>query len=411
VVIPLWLLILFPNSMFQNFIAVKNFRFLRFLRLVRIAKFEHYFQEALAAVNSSVLILCFGIARLMVTLLMFNHFNACLWWAIGTRYPNGWAHKYQQNTTVSYQYLTSLHWALTQFQGTSEILPGTITLERGWAVVTVMLALMILCSVVGGLTNMMMQLQSLREEQVWTQRAVCSYLMFNKISVRLSVRIKKYIDWKQRMARSLGDADRVLDMLPSMLQAEVHTEVRGPVLKTHAFFAALGDAYPKPFRVLCYEALKPMSPAPQELIFAPQFDCVEMYFIVSGVCRYTPMTLQQLKINNQSGFDPEECSLDAEGSDLRGVDLGKGKWLSEAVLWTTWEHCGVLKSLGDSTLLLLTPSAFERVAKSHPPAHASIVLYAREFVAALNRFGRSYTDIIDLQSLAGSESASFLNGG
>jgi len=194
VVIPLWLLILFPNSMFQNFIAVKNFRFLRFLRLVRIAKFEHYFQEALAAVNSSVLILCFGIARLMVTLLMFNHFNACLWWAIGTRYPNGWAHKYQQNTTVSYQYLTSLHWALTQFQGTSEILPGTITLERGWAVVTVMLALMILCSVVGGLTNMMMQLQSLREEQVWTQRAVCSYLMFNKISVRLSVRIKKYID-------------------------------------------------------------------------------------------------------------------------------------------------------------------------------------------------------------------------
>ena len=70
-----------------------------------------------------------------------------------------------------------------------------------------------------------MQLQSLRETNTRKQRSIRAYLGENHISLQLSVRVKKYVDWKQSTAKSLhfgGEDERfkeVFDSLPRGLQA------------------------------------------------------------------------------------------------------------------------------------------------------------------------------------------------
>lgn len=373
----------------------KYARMLRFLRLARLAKFEHYLQEALATVNSSALLLCFGMFKQMSCLIMFNHINACIWYAVGKHGTGGWVQKYEE-TPLIYRYLTSMHWAFTQFQGTSEVTPtigeGRETLERAYAVITVMFALIILAFFVSRLTNMILQLTQLREERTGMQRAVRAYLCENNISLQLSVRVKKYIDWKQRL-QTKGGSSQVMEFLPKVLQMDLLEEVRGPLITGHSLFWAMRATHIRFFRLICFEGLRPATPAPREMIFSPNETCHQMYFIVTGILRYFS-SREALLAKNQA---VEEALMSNETEDI--VVLSNGRWLSEAVLWTHWDHRGGCMGVNDSTMLTLGSNDFAMMAKKHGPAHASGVLYARQFVAGLNRFGKNYNDILDSDAL------------
>merc|ERR1719401_1718808 len=142
--------------------ALKYLRMLRFLRLLRLAKFERMLSDALAAINSPVLLLVLGMVKLMVSLILLSHVNACLWFHVGHTASHSWAVHFSDDT-MAYQYFTSMHWALAQFQGTSEIIPGHTIQERAYAVCTVLFSLLILATFVSSLTNKMMQLHRLHE--------------------------------------------------------------------------------------------------------------------------------------------------------------------------------------------------------------------------------------------------------
>merc|ERR1712217_451447 len=126
----------------------------------------------------------------------------------------------------------------------------------------------------------------------------------------------------------------------------------------------------------------------------PQDTCTQMYFVASGKCKYMPMPPSPPR----SSFLLTERLLDVTAKDV--VELNVGSWLSEGVLWTSWEHAGVLMSTQDPVLLTLQEKEFQRVVTSHPPAHVSAVIYARQFIAGINRFGVVYSDIIDMRQLA-----------
>merc|ERR1719159_565358 len=111
----------------------------------------------LTSINSTYFVLCIGIAKLMFIMILANHVLACVWYAVGRASPNGWAHgDVLLGEDILYRYFTAMHWALTQFQGTSDILPGGSVNERTYAVGTVVLALLGLSAFVSSLTNLMM---------------------------------------------------------------------------------------------------------------------------------------------------------------------------------------------------------------------------------------------------------------
>lgn len=420
VVAPLWFVQIMSmdesrSKAASNAGAFRFIRMVRFLRLARLAKFEHYLQEALAAINSSSLILCVGIFKLMVMMIILSHLNACCWYAVGSAQDGGWVDAYD-GTSLFYKYLTSMHWAFTQFQGTSEILPGMgsgkVVGERAYAVVCVMFALIILSFFVSSLTNMMMQLQALRNERVGMARAVREYLNDNAISKGLSIRVKKYIDWKQRMQRKLGGADKVLAMLPVALQIDLQEEVRGPILSPHKFFASLKYRHTRTFRIIVHEALKSISPTPGEMVFSKQDEANKMYFVVSGLSRYMPTrTIPEKPTRDfheevrRTMISPEKANKEDKDDKEETVpdtmrDVSTGDYLCEPVLWTFWEHKGVFMGVSDSHYLVLGAKEFCDIAKANQTSHVSSILYARQYIAGLNRFGKTYNDIIDIAALS-----------
>jgi len=79
--------------------------------------------------------------------------------------------------------------------------------------------------------------------------------------------------------------------------------------------------------------------------------------------------------------------------DQMATRLSRGEWLSEAVLWTVWEHTGQLGAATPGTCALLSYTSFEEAIKLHPAVHWLSVLYARQFVIHLNK--KPMSDLID----------------
>lgn len=226
---------------------------------------------------------------------------------------------------------------------------------------------------------------------------MCGFLSSQQVSVRLSVRVKKYVEWRQLMQEKMKDNEDILDILPLQMRSDVLEEVRTPVLVDHPLFAAVHGKYPRLFRRLCGETTIPMFRAPGELIFGPGDQCFQMYFLVGGVVSYLRHedSDAERKKGRQSkavGATPPDVGSRAGSSGLRTLPVGKaqdvslypGQHLCEAVLWVPWKHSGRLDIVTDASLLTMDAQKFENIVPVYPTAHTAMVLYARKFAAAMN---------------------------
>merc|ERR1719335_1113901 len=107
---------------------------------------------------------------------------------------------------------------------------------------------------------MMMQLQALHAERNFQQRAVRSFLSSNKISTPLSVRVKKYVEWKHKLQSKTEHDEEVVRLLPTQLLMDLQSEVRAPTLESHDFFVCFTKIYPRLTRRVCHLAVSPHSP-------------------------------------------------------------------------------------------------------------------------------------------------------
>lgn len=380
VVVPLWIvLILGADSDYVNNIkAFRYLRMLRFLRLLRLAKFERMLSDALASINSPVLLLVLGMVKLMVCLILLSHINACIWFSVG-KVDQGWTMQVDGKSKF-FKYLASMHWALTQFQGTSEIVPGETTGERLYAVCTVLFSLLILSTFVSSLTNMMMELQHLSEDRKFQDREVRSFLVDHRISSSLSVRVRKYVEWKQKLQKKQHDEVKIAGILPEQLLMDLQDEIRTPLFVHHPFFSLFRDIYPRLSRRLSHTALQVLSPAPGELMFAAQETCFRMYFILEGEGVYTIIRRH----------------VDGQAETVGEANLRKGQHVSEPALWMQWQHRGNFVISKFASIVVLTADSFEALIKTHPPALCSCTLYARRYMNGMIRFAYSrLTDVIN----------------
>eukprot|EP00929_Paragymnodinium_shiwhaense_P088753 TRINITY_DN4906_c0_g1_i2.p1 TRINITY_DN4906_c0_g1~~TRINITY_DN4906_c0_g1_i2.p1 ORF type:complete len:902 (+),score=121.85 TRINITY_DN4906_c0_g1_i2:87-2792(+) len=374
VVFPMWLLLVADSNaaILKNARVLRYLRMARVIRLLRLAKFNMHLQEALAHVNSQTLLVSLGMVKLMIYLMLVSHVNACLWFAVGDLDERGWTTKFGVQTKPNsehpggYRYLMSMHWALTQFQGTSDVLPGDTVLERVYCVFAVIASLLILSSFVSTLTNMMMQLQQMSAEKNKNFRKVIQYLNYNECSHALTIRVKKYVDWREKIFSRICDDSMVASILPDQFMMDIHFERRAPQLRAHVFFGQFVNVYPRLTRRLCHVALKPSMPAPMECLFVSAEIAHKMYFVIDGELAYAMI----LRVGEAVAQLGEEL-------------IGKGRQVSEQVLWTNWLHKGECSATEYCSLLSLCPLDFNAVVENHPQAYLSCVLYARRVVRGL----------------------------
>jgi hypothetical protein len=96
----------------------KIVRFFRLLRLVRLLKVQGTFHDLVERVDDESVVIIMGVFKILVAIMVINHFIACSWYGIGISdiSENSWVKTNQIHPEDRmYAYTTALHWSLTQF--------------------------------------------------------------------------------------------------------------------------------------------------------------------------------------------------------------------------------------------------------------------------------------------------------
>jgi hypothetical protein len=321
--------------------------------------------------------------------MVVNHFLGCLWYGLGNATENGWASDPEYQTDdVLFRYLMSVHWALGQFHGELIIVPRT-QYERMFAVAVLFFALALLSSFLSSVTSLMMQLQNLTRERTRKVYALHGYLHQHNISTQLSVRVKKYVLEQVELRKPEEHEVELLKHVTPGLLAELRDEARSPTLAAHQFFNDLRNENPRVITRLCHETLEPVSSQGGECLFYTGDACTRMLFVERGSLTY-------IFRMHKMGTDPQASESEGEQpAEPVEAAISSLTWLSEAALWTVWEHCGELIAQSDAYLLSLDSQKFAVLLKEYECAHVHAALYARAFVKFLNSDGRACADFID----------------
>merc|ERR1712176_932459 len=193
---------------------------------------------------------------------------------------------------------------------------------------------------VGSLTTAMTRLQMVSSQQAAQFLALRHFLQDHGISARLSLRVfqnaQHAMDEKKRNVTECSV--ELLAMISEPLLVELHFEIYAPPLLTHPFFDCLEMVNPGGVRRLCHVAVSSFALDIGDILFSdlevPHVP--RMYFVESGV------------------FDYECEQLPLERAE-------HGDWMCEAVLWTSWSHCGTMRAMSRISLLGIEAQRFQSI--------------------------------------------------
>merc|ERR1712222_167474 len=126
----------------------------------------------------------------------------------------------------------------------------------------------------------------------------------------------------------------------------------------HPFFCCYHHINPAGIRMICHRAINIVSLSCGDILFS-NYECPaqpQMYFVINGLLNYRH-----------------------EGATNHPIE--KSQWVTEAVLWTAWIHCGTLHASTDCKLLLVNAEAFTTIISPYPSRHP--YAYAGSFVHQL----------------------------
>lgn len=359
---------------------IRSARAVRVIRLLRLLKLQKMLNKIYDFIDSEYLFIVMDILRLLLFIIVLNHVIACLWYLVGyIGYDEGqlnWLQHtgYRTNDSVDgyeqvikgevpWQYLTALHWSLTQFTPAGMDVFARNVGERIMSVIVLGFAVIIFSSVLASVSASMTALRNLQgdtKKQFWLLRR---YLRKKKVTVPSRVRIIKFLEhvtMLQAKTVRIGDVKllkRLSKPLAELLSYEIHKET----VMTYPFLRYVGGVLQSVLVKLCSTAVKQVQLALQDCIFRAGDLGEYMHFVCSGQVRYAWPGSQT----------PEE--------------LKEGTWLAEPCLWTQWSHCGVcVVSAQPTLLLLLSPKAFADVMRLSQCSYILCRRFAFNFVSLMN---------------------------
>jgi len=374
-----WVEVLWTSGSFLGFAragkAGRTFRIIRLVRLIRLARVRNIFTLMLERLKSEQLVIIAGIINIMLVIVSLGHVIACLWYGIAigeTAGSNTWLIVHGFDTApIEMKYFTALHWSLLQFAGgTDEIVPQNVG-ERIYAVLVFLVAFVMAAVFVGRLTSSMTQLHMLSRKNVEKFQVLKRYLHKNEISAILSMRVIHNAQHALAETQRFMEESRVelLSIISDPLRVELHFELYSPVLAVHPFFRCFIDACPQVMKKICHKAMSQLLVSTGDIIFMPGEipSPPRMFIICSG-----------------------ELSYHFVSGAVAYVQVGQ--WISEATLWTSWTHQGMLKAASDCRLCLLDATAFLQLAET-VDHDFDVRKYARTFLESMNKGNIDVSDL------------------
>eukprot|EP00441_Pelagodinium_beii_P022210 CAMPEP_0197681944 /NCGR_PEP_ID=MMETSP1338-20131121/95722_1 /TAXON_ID=43686 ORGANISM="Pelagodinium beii, Strain RCC1491" /NCGR_SAMPLE_ID=MMETSP1338 /ASSEMBLY_ACC=CAM_ASM_000754 /LENGTH=430 /DNA_ID=CAMNT_0043263355 /DNA_START=6 /DNA_END=1294 /DNA_ORIENTATION=+ len=310
----------------------------------------------------------------MTLFLWVAHLFACLWYLLGElgrddENSNSWLDAFYMNDqSIEQKYIRSLHWSMGVFSGESNVISPQNPGERTFVTLTLFMGYVVGAWYVGSITTSMTRLQIMASEQSTKLAALRRFLLENSISRGLAVRVQRNAQFAMQEQKSKAPEKNIelLRVISTPVLMELHYEIHSKVLNLHPFFLNYHDINSAGIRKVCHLALDMVSLHPGDVLFShlevPSVP--RMFFVVEGSFQYI-----------QKDF---VCTV--------GVD----EWMSEAVLWTRWTHCGSAKAMKKTRIMALSAEDFQDIISTFPSNHAP--LYAMEFVECLNNTEEKLSD-------------------
>mmetsp|Transcript_79302 Transcript_79302/g.190323 ORF Transcript_79302/g.190323 Transcript_79302/m.190323 type:complete len:786 (+) Transcript_79302:37-2394(+) len=402
---------------------MRSIRVVRTVRLLRLVKLKRILDMLKDRITSEVVFILLNILKLIILLLLVNHFIAALWYSMGSLGGEGvpnWRDAYNmrpEQQSIYYRYATSLHWSLTQFTpATVDVHPQNMV-ERTFAIMVLIFGLVLFSSFISSITASMTQLRNMQEDkskQFWLLRR---YLQQKQVPPDLGFKVLRYTEYA---TSSRGEAIpehriTILGMLTKQLRSELRFVTHYRCLRKHGFFELVG--------VMNESVLHMMSSGPTLITKAlaaqdPLFDTVDaataMYFVDQGAVQYIQASIAQASVTatfggatlgvsdrlsekmpvpvtpasiNHLALDPEyTMSMEdvVTASQEAGQVIQPGGHLCEVALWAKWKHVGSARAVLESSIVLVSVKGFAECVRRDPAVDAMASVYAKTFVQLLN---------------------------
>jgi hypothetical protein len=198
------------------------------------------------------------------------------------------------------------------------------------------------------------------------------YLHHNGISQALRMRVLRNAQHAlTEQARQTPEQQvELLNLVSEPLRAEIRFEIYCPFLSLHPFFRYYAKICPQVMRRVAYEAVTTSLVHAGDILFH------------AGEVQKTPKMIMV-----RSG------TMLFEGVDGEEVVVNAGRWVSEATLWTSWTHRGVLSATTFCRLCFITAQTFQDIVGQFKHVDFDPKWYASEFVDFLNNLRDPPTDL------------------
>jgi len=366
----------------------------RVIRMLRIIKVQVLFEELNDFIRSETTLMAFQIGRLVIFILVINHFVACGWWAMGTYIEDvsvRWTDRVREaDDSLGYAYFTSLHWALTQFTPASMEVAPTNVWERAYTILVLMMGLGAFSSFLASISSLMTQLRQLKATQHREDLLIRRYLMEHGVSMELGNHIMFFFRENRKFVKRkrLSENDvKAFDQLPESLKIKLHWEVYERVITPHPLFFHLNVTDHNGLVEICHRSMSERILGAGHELFHFGKIAEKMYFVGKGTLDYHP------------GSDQQEGSI---------TEVGSNHWLSEMVLWMSWIHRGTISATTPVDMVELESVKFHEHVKHRGICFDVCRHYARLYVqkiAELTRGGDEelpediWGDLDDLQHM------------
>lgn len=373
--------------------AGRTLRMLRFLRLIRLLRLHSFFQKMLEQIHSEYLLTILNVSKLIVFIVIVNHFVACAWYSIGDLAEGyTWVQEFfQGNSDLGYRYSTSLHWSLTQFTPASmEVVPTNMG-ERIFSVCVVLFAMVLFSSFISSITEAMTHLRKINNIKNTQYSALRRYFAEHQVSMGTAVRVWRYLEQcvKDRQKRKLWQDVELFKELPESLQMDLHAEVYEPTVMRHPFFHQYGHYNVGGIRAICHQGCDEMTLfAGQDLFHTGQAG-TRLYFLVDGVMEYQRMNHEETPL--RESFRQTSKSKLEDSWTVRNVYVGQ--WFCEASLFVHWFHQGVMAAKTLSALVMIDAAAFHKVLLQYVDTLMECVRYAESFKVFCRENHESLSDL------------------
>lgn len=359
--------------------VMRVLRISRFVRLMRLRKLKQKIQTIEDSINSEWLLVILNLFGKLFQILMINHYVGCVWYWIGMqdidipqrRWTGALPYDYKGEKFIDspwlFQYFTSLHWAIAQFTpGPHPVQPQNVT-ERVFSVFVLLFGLVIFSSFIAGVTQARMQLNKMMsklDRDVWILNKFCQQ---HGVSRQLTVRMKRYIELvivPQFHKLNVPDV-ALLPKLSAHLRAQLNNELVSQTLCIHPFFGHLRKHHDAAMNGVSNQCIENFPLARGDVAFGSGLVASKMYLVSDGELEYIPIGAN---VN-----DPENVLL-----------VVKGRWVSEAVLWTQWVHQGQMQASIESRAMLVDSAKLRSELVKLGLVMGFVRKYGAAFISRLN---------------------------